>query len=375
VRPRAWEQLLVFLHKHVFSILSGITFGDWLRLLRDNDFAVDFPYWPRAALLTLTSLGQSLHRRREERAYGAAVAGVTVLPPLFILGHWRNGTTHLHYLLGLDPRFAYPSNYQVIFPHNFLCTEAWNAPFVGLFTPERRPQDNVRMEVGLPQEDEFALSVLTPYSPYLAWAFPRREAHYERYLTLRDVPREEVEGWKAALRLFLQKLTWKYHRPLLLKSPTHTCRIRLLLELFPDARFVHIRRGPYTVFLSTRRLFETVLQNVGLQRCDRRGFDDLVLRRYRLMYDVFFEERGLVPPGRFHELKFEDLEKDPVGQFRALYERLALPPFEAVRPALEDYVRAQAGYRKNEYPALPGPLRRRIAEAWRRNFEEWGYPV
>jgi hypothetical protein len=208
VRPRAWEKLLVFLHKRLFSILGGISFGDWLRLLRDNDFAIDFPYWPRAALLTLTSLGQSLQRRREERAYGAAVAGTTVLPPLFILGHWRNGTTHLHYLLGLDARFAYPSNFQVIFPHSFLSTETWNAPFVALFTPERRPQDNVRMEVGLPQEDEFALSILTPYSPYLAWAFPRREDHYERYLTFRGVPREEIERWQAALRPFLQKLTW-----------------------------------------------------------------------------------------------------------------------------------------------------------------------
>jgi omega-hydroxy-beta-dihydromenaquinone-9 sulfotransferase len=375
VRPRLWEKLLVLLHKRLFSILGGISFGDWLRLLRDNDFAVDFPYWPRAALLTLTSVGQSLQRWREERAYGAAVAGTTVLPPLFILGHWRNGTTHLHYLLGLDGRFAYPSNFQVIFPHSFLTTETWNAPFMARFTPERRAQDNVCLEVGLPQEDEFALSILTPYSPYLAWAFPRREAHYERYLTFRDVPRVEVERWQAALRLFLQKLTWKSHRPLLLKSPTHTCRIRLLLELFPDARFVHIRRDPYTVFLSTRRLFETVLQNVGLQRCDRRRFDELVLRRYRLMYDVFFEERGLVPPDRFHELKFEDLEKDPVGQLRALYERLRLPDFEAVRPALEDYTRTHAGYRKNEYRALPGPLRRRVAEAWRRNFEEWGYPV
>ena len=183
MRPRAWEKLLVFLHKRLLSILGGISFGDWLRLLRDNDFAVDFPYWPRAAILTLTSLGQSLQRRREERAYGAAVAAVQVPPPLFILGHWRNGTTHLHYLLGLDPRFAYPSNFQVVFPHVFLSTETWNAPFTAFFTPGRRLQDNVRMEIGLPQEDEFALMVLTLYSPYLAWMFPRRREHYERYLT------------------------------------------------------------------------------------------------------------------------------------------------------------------------------------------------
>ncbi len=375
MRPRAWEKLVALLHKRLFSILGGVSFGDWLRLLRDNDFAVDFPYWPRAALLTLTSLGQSLQRRQEGRAHGAAVAATPVPPPLFILGHWRNGTTHLHYLLALDRRFAYPSNFQVIFPHSFLSTETWNAPFMARFTPERRPQDNVRMEVGLPQEDEFALMAFTLLSPYLGWIFPGRRDHYDRYLTLRHVPREEVERWKAGLLLFLRKLTWKYGRPLLLKSPTHTCRIRLLRELFPDARFVHIRRDPYAVFLSTRRLHEKVVRTIGLQRPRERGVEDYILRRYRLMYDAFFEERGLVPSGRFHELKFEDLEKDPLGQLRTLYERLGLPDFEAARPAVEEYVRAQAGYRKNEYPALPARLRGRIAEAWQRNFEEWGYPV
>jgi hypothetical protein len=373
VRPRAWERLLVFLNKYLFSILAGLTFRDWLRLLRDNRFAVDLPFWPRAALLTASSAANSFHRRREERAYGAAVAAVTVPPPVFVLGHWRNGTTHLHYLLSRDVRFAYPSNYQVIFPHVFLSTEAWNAPGADFFTPQRRPQDNVRLRMGLPQEDEFALMTLTLCSPYLGFMFPRRRDHYERYLTLRDVPPEEVERWKAGLLHLLRKLTWKYGRPLLLKSPTHTCRIRLLLELFPDARFVHIRRDPYTVFLSTRYMHLNAL--VGLQRLDHRGLDEYVLRRYRLMYDVFFEERGLVPPGRFHELRFEDLEKDPLGQLRALYEQLGLPDFEAVRPALEEYARAESGYRKNEYPEMPAGLRRRIAEEWRRNFEEWGYPV
>ena len=42
---------------------------------------------------------------------------------------------------------------------------------------------------------------------------------------------------------------------------------------------------------------------------------------------------------------------------------------------LEDYVGSLSGYRKNDYPDLPPPLRRRIVQAWRRSFEEWGYPT
>jgi hypothetical protein len=373
MRPRAWEKFLLFLNKNLFSSLAGITAGDWLRVLWDNAFDVDFRYWPRAAVITLGTLSNSIGRRLEEWRYGQAVAAAAVRPPLFILGHWRNGTTHLHYLLAVDPRFAYPNNYQVCFPHTFLTTEARNARFVGFWIPEHRPQDNVRMEVHTPQEDEFALCTGTLLSPYTGWFFHRREWYYDRYLTLRGVPEEEVARWKAALVLFLKKLTWKYGRPLLLKSPPHTCRIRLLLELFPEARFVHIHRNPYAVFQSTRGIYQQVLGAWGLQSPNWRRLEESILRRHRLMYEAFFEERGLIPKGQFHEVGFEELERDPVGQIRALYEGLNLPGFDAVRPALEDYVRSLAGYRKNEHAGLAPALRRRIAAAWERNFAEWGY--
>src|SRR5262249_54005687 len=143
---------------------------------------------------------------------------------------------------------------------------------------------------------------------------------------------------KAALTLFAKKLTWKYGRPLLLKSPPHTARVRLLLGLFPEARFVHIHRDPYTVFQSTQHIHATAQPVFCLQRRDRRSEDALILRRYQDMYEAFFAERGLIPAGRYHEMGFEELEKDPLGQVERLYERLRLPGFEEVRPDLERYV-------------------------------------
>jgi hypothetical protein len=40
--------------------LSGITLGRWLRVLRENHFAVDLAYWGRAAVITLTSIPNTL---------------------------------------------------------------------------------------------------------------------------------------------------------------------------------------------------------------------------------------------------------------------------------------------------------------------------
>lgn len=380
MRPRRtappWrERLLLFLHRRLFSTFSGILAGNWYRLLEENDFAVDVPNWPRAALMTLGSLANSDMSNVEEAKFGKDVAAVEVPPPLFVLGHWRNGTTHLHNLLALDPQFAYPNNFQVVYPHTFLSTEEKYAPWIGRFLPERRPQDNVKIEMGMPQEEEFGLCVATLCSPYLGWMFPRREEYYQRYLTFHGVSAAEIAHWKAGFLWFLKKLTWKLRRPLLLKSPPHTARVKLLLEMFPDSRFVHIHRNPYRILQSTRKLWQTVVVANHLHRPPRRDLNEGIIRRFQLTYDAFFEERKLIPAGRYCEVAFEELEKNPVSLVRDIYEKLELPGFDFFEPALRRYVDSLADYRKNEYQPMNPTLGRRIAQAWRRSFEEWGYPI
>jgi hypothetical protein len=373
LKPNAWAKFRLFLFKWVLSFLSGITFGDWLTLLRRNRFDVEPPYWPRAASITLASLSNSLSRLHEKRLYGAAIKAQTIQPPLFILGHWRTGTTHLHNLLAVDRQFAFPNNYQVCSPHTFLTTEAMSS-WMGFLFLERRLQDNVRLSLTEPQEDEFALCVSTSLSPYMGWVFRHRQDFYDRYLTFRGVSEQEVSQWKSAFVDFLKKVTLKYGRPLLLKSPPHTCRIKLLLTLFPEARFVHIHRNPYTVFQSTRRVYETVMPATRLQVWDDPHLDARILRTYQVMFDVFLEEKNLIPAGRFHEVAYEELERDPVGQLRAIYHGLNLAGFDAVEPALRCYLDSLSGYRKNEYAEMDDELRGRIAHAWQRYFAEWGYP-
>lgn len=366
--------------KHRWSIghnyLAGITTGDWVRLLRENDFAVDPVYWHRAAFITLTSLMNSVYRRKEERLFNDQVAAVEVAPPLFVIGHWRTGTTHLHNLLAQDSaQFGYANTYQVVNPHTFLCTEERNARRFAWLVPPKRPMDNMAMSFQSPQEDEFAPCLMSLRSLYLGISFARREEHYDRYLTFRGVPDEDVEAWKAAFVWFLKKLTLKYRRPLVLKSPPHTARIRLLLEMFPGARFVHIHRNPYTVFQSFRHYFDTAMWHTYLQRPDVQRIDERIVRLYQVLHDAFFEERGLIPAGRFHEVGFEQLERDPMGEMQRLYERLNLQGFDTFRPKLQNYVDSLAGYRKNEFNELEPAWRSKIARAWQRSFDEWNYPV
>ena len=357
----------------MFSYLGGLSARDWLALLRENRFSIDSPYWPRAALVGGETLRTSLYRAGEARRYGHLVADAAPRPPLFILGHWRSGTTHLQRLLALDDRFAHPTLYQSIRPHTFLSTEAAHARWVALWLPRARPMDRMALRVDSPEEDELALGLLTRCSPFFGWVFPRSWRRYERYLTFREVPDDELSRWKGAFVGYLKKLTWRYRRPLVLKSPPHTGRIKLLVGMFPGARFVHIHRDPYTVFQSTCHLWSTVSPLVRLQRQDPRAIEGRVLRQYRTMYDAFFEERSAIGAGRFCEVRFEDLERDPVGELERVYRALDLTWPRSFEVTLGRYLDSIRPYRKNVHPPLPAALRRRIADTWERSFEEWGY--
>ena len=178
--------------------------------------------------------------------------------------------------------------------------------------------------------------------------------------------------------LFVRKLTLKHGRMLVLKSPPHTARIRLLLEIFPEARFVHVHRHPYAVFQSTMHMLESIWPYWNIQTAGKHATPeariDRVLSTYRLMYDAFFEQRHLIPAGHFFELSYEELERDPTGSLRGLYSALNLPGIEQQVVAMQDYLKASAGYPKNSHTPINDQMRQRVARAWETAFDEWGYP-
>ena len=367
--------------KHRWSIghnyLSGITVGDWWRLLKANRFRVDPAYWHRGAVISLLSLFNSFHRRRETRIFQKQIEATAITkPPLFILGHWRSGTTHLHNLLAQDDgNFAYANTYQVVNPHTFLTTEQKNTRRFAWMIPGKRPMDNMALSFRSPQEDEFAPLLISQLSSYLGVSFPRREDFYNRYLTFHDASEDEISRWKASFLWFLKKLTLKYDRALLLKSPPHTARIRLLLAMFPAAKFVHIHRRPEEVFQSFRHYYDTAMWHTYLQRPDRSDIDDEIIGRYQTLYAAFFDDLPLIPPGNFHEVSFGQVEQDPLGTVDNIYRALSLPGFDEARPKIEAYVGTLKDYEKNKLPSLDEPAKQRLRDAWGEYYQRWGYEI
>src|SRR5262249_14518448 len=150
-----------------------------------------------------------------------------------------------------------------------------------------------------PQEDEFALCMLGVPSPYLTVAFPNHSPQCREYLDLEQLAPRRRATWKREFYRFLQHVTFRNPRRLILKSPTHPCRMKVLLELFPQARFVHIVRDPYVVFPSTVNLWKSLYRTHGLQRPRFDGLDEHVLSTFTHLYAKLDEGRRLVDPARF----------------------------------------------------------------------------
>ena len=355
------------------QFLSGVRPKLWRRLREES--RVHPAYRHRALWLTLHAAKNEALARREERLHGASVAATRLAgPPLVVLGHWGSGTTFLHELLALDPdRFA-PSTYQVANPHTFLTTErAFRAAF-GWTLRGSRPQDEVPTGFGRPQEDEFALAIATGASPYLGAVFPRDADRYDRFLTLRGVEAAAVERWREALGWLARKLTLAGGRPLVLKSPPHTARIRLLLEVFPDARFVHVHRHPFDTFRSTLNQRRVALGRWHLQPPPAdEALVDRVLDHHERMYDAFHEEATGLPDERLHHVTFDALEADPVKTLGRVYEALGLDGFAPLEAVLRGRLPELRRHRKSRHGRLPDGLRARVERRWARAFDAWGY--
>jgi Sulfotransferase family len=60
-----------------------------------------------------------------------------------------------------------------------------------------------------------------------------------------------------------------------------------------------------------------------LQTLDGNGGSDTVFTLYEEMMRQFFVGRALIPPGNIAEVRFDDLERDPLGEMRRLYQELS----------------------------------------------------
>ena len=293
-------------------------------------------------------------------------------PPVFIIGHWRSGTTLLHEMLMLDERFCCPSTYQCFAPGHFLLTETFLTTALAWIMPSKRPMDNVAAGWHRPQEDEFALVNMGAASPYRRMAFPNTIPAEPTALDLETLSAEELGQWKDLLRRFIAMLAIRDARRPILKSPTHTARMGVLASMFPEAKFLHIVRDPFVVFPSTKRLWNSLHHVQSMQIDSEKNAEEYVFKCFDTMYSAFERDRNHLNAEQLHEIRYEELVANPVASMERAYEKLNLGGFDKVRTAFEEQAESMKGYTTNTYQH-DARIVSEISERWQPFIQRYGY--
>lgn len=353
------------------SILTGILWRDWKTIKKQNKVSL------RHAIdhidISMRSRWNSKMANRENELFAQKVNSVVLEnDPIFILGHWRSGTTMLHNYLCQDNQFAYPNLFETYNPHTFLYFLPKIKDRLNRQKSESRPMDNVKVRFDSPAEDEFALAISSLCSPLLGWVFPHQRGNFDRFLAFDEVDKDELKRWEKSLLTFVKKLTFLNNKQVILKSPQHTSRIKHLLRLFPNAKFINLYRNPYRVFQSTKKLYDTTVLKLALQNSAKID-EDYIIKNYVFLYDNYFRNKSLIPKGNLLELSFENFVNDPVTILKDVYTKFDLKGFDDFEPKLRAYHKAMRNYQRNNYTVIPAAVKRKINKAWERLFEEWNY--
>ena len=292
--------------------------------------------------------------------------------PIFILGHWRSGTTLLHNVLSKDKNLGYFTTYNSLFSNN-LTTKFLFKTLMKITMPKKRPADNVKLGIDLPQEDEFALGNYHNNSYYYFFYFPSNYQFFYNKAIRFDVSDDDKKDWRNKYDELIKKANINTNgSQIIVKNPCNTARINQLLKMYPNAKFIHIYRNPVTVYLSTIKFFTELFPSVQLQNTSQKVIQELVIEVYKRLHEDYFSQVHNIPKNQLYELKFEDFEKKPISYLKDIYQKLDIDDFDKSESLFREYFNVNKKYKKNTYSIQKNDLDLIIKE-WRFVFKKYKY--
>lgn len=356
------------------SPLAGSSFRNYIKALKGNK--IDRKFIVQTIVTGLVILVGSPFRWFESLTLNRKAKKHDISEsPLFILGHWRSGTTFLHNVLCQAPNAGYISTYQALFPNN-LSSKWLFRSFMSAAMPKKRPSDNVPLAVHYPQEDEFALGNLNPFCYYYFFYFPHKyQDFYQKYVRYENVSEKVKQTWQRDYTMLIKKalLNTKGEQAML-KNPVNTARIAPLLEIFPKAKFIHIYRNPVVVYLSIKKFFIKLMPTLYFQKIEEKDMLEIIFDIYNKLMQDYFDTKKAIPKESLVEIKFEDFEKTPLKDLENIYKKLHLKDFDKAKTHFEKYLDSQKSYKKNIYKITKGELDK-VKEKWGFTMNLWNYDI
>jgi hypothetical protein len=159
-----------------------------------------------------------------------------------------------------------------------------------------------------------------------------------------------------------------------LKSPPNTARIKFLLSLFPNARFIFIHRNPYDVYASNKRFWAVVQKQYALKNVRQDDMQSIILYTYSETMKRYLQEKEMVPPNQLVELAYDDFVQRPVESLRTAYNELRLDDFRYCKNKLKAFTGQQRQFVQLTH-ALPEEERKLVSEKLEPVIRHWTYPL
>ena len=298
--------------------------------------------------------------------------------PVFILGHYRSGTTYLQKLLVSDKQFGFLSNYDALFANsNLLFGRKMQSVFQFLINTFKIKNpffnDSIVLLTEPTEEDDYLMNKVSAYSAYWGLVFPKRWREWLNGLP-QFMNQSYRKGWEREYLDTLKFTTFKNKgKQLVLKSPPNTERISLLLQMFPHAKFIYIYRNPFHMYYSIRNMWKrAILGYYSVQKISDEELDEIVFDHFIYLTGQYEKEKNLIPEGNLLELSYEELKADSFLCIKNIYSGLNLPGFEEAAEDLRLQIEKEKDYKNFQYHFCDATFRT-IEEKWGKYIRERNY--
>ena len=315
---------------------------------------------------------------------------VEVKTPVFIVGSARSGTTNIHRLLSGDERFSYFRTWQILLP-SILQKKivSWIAAFDrGWLGGALEARINARQDRALgkarrmhdwrldgAEEDGF-LSLHTFGSGTISVIFPyNRMLEHLSNLDRKATPRQRRRVLRFYDGCVKRQLYFDGADTILLsKNPAFTMRMRSLLEVYPDLKFICPVRHPYETIPSLVNMLQKGWLAMGADPADVEVSVEYLRASGIESYRYAFEVLDSLPEDTYAVVAFGDLISQPRATVEKIYARFGweiTPEYSRFLDAQQENARAYRS--EHRYEAGLGPPRETLHTELAHLFERFGW--
>ena len=283
----------------------------------------------------------------------ATVGAEQITAPVFVTGLPRSGTSALINLLSQAPENRGLLQWEVQFPEPWPDTEPGQEDpryphLVRALEKNRNPAFEKIHYVDADTPEECVMLHAYAFSG-VQLGFEIMLEPYRSWLLQQD-----LEPMYHHQKRQLQMLNWRNPgERWTLKAPAHMWALDDILNVFPDAKFVHCHRDPVAVTASINSMNRLVMQMYmgDCSHLDPAQTGRAVMDWYALSLERALKSRAHLPEDRFVDCSQLEISGAPMRVVERIYEQFGFEYTDAARTVLQNHVDAnpKGKHGKHEY--------------------------